>query len=54
MPRERRTGPHTCGVVLWHVLRGGTRLRYVAPLTDGAAADTWLGKLTRRVYREWM
>ena len=28
-------GPHTCGVVLWHVRRGGTRLRVVAPLTDG-------------------
>ena len=44
MPRERRTGPHTCGVVLWHVLRGGTRLRGVPPLTDGAATGTWRGK----------
>ena len=35
MPPERRTGPHTCGVVWWHVRRGGTRLRGVAPLTDG-------------------
>ena len=27
-------------VVLWHVRRGGMRLRCVAPLTDGAAAGT--------------
>ena len=27
-------------VVLWHVRRGGTHLRGVVPLTDGAAAGT--------------
>ena len=31
-------------VVLWHVRRGGTRLRCVASLTDGAAAGTWRGE----------
>jgi hypothetical protein len=31
-------------VVLWHVRRGGTHLRGVAPLTDGAAAGTWRGE----------
>ena len=31
-------------VVLWHVRRGGTRLRGVAPLTDGAAGGTWRGE----------
>ena len=35
MPPKRRTGPSYMGVVLWHVRRGGTRLRGVAPLTDG-------------------
>ena len=29
---------------MWHVRRGGTRLRCVAPLTDGAAAGTWRGE----------
>ena len=29
---------------MWHVRRGGTRLRGVAPLTDGAAAGTWRGE----------
>ena len=47
-------GRHTCGVVLWHVRRGGTRLRCVAPLMDGAAGGTWRGKLPRRVYTEWI
>ena len=37
-------GPHTCGVVLWHVRRGRTRLRCVAPLTDGAAAGNLRGE----------
>ena len=31
-------------VVLWHVRRGGTHLRCVAPLTDGATAGTWRGE----------
>ena len=31
-------------MVLWHVLRGGTRLRCVTPLTDGAAGGTWRGE----------
>ena len=31
-------------VVLWHVRRGGTHLRGVALLMDGAAAGTWRGK----------
>jgi hypothetical protein len=31
---------------LWHVRRGRTRLRCVAPLTDGAAAGTWRGETT--------
>ena len=29
---------------MWHVRRGDTRLRCVAPLTDGAAAGTCRGK----------
>ena len=29
---------------MWLVLRGGTRLRCVAPPTDGAAAGTWRGE----------
>ena len=29
---------------MWHVRRGRTRLRCVAPLTDGAAAGTWRGE----------
>ena len=33
-------------MVLWHVRRGRTRLRCVAPLTDGAAAGTWRGETT--------
>ena len=45
MPLEHRTGPsYMCEVVLWHVQRGGTHLRGVAPLTDGAAAGTWRGE----------
>ena len=44
MPPERRTAPHTCGVVLWHVQRGRTRLWCVAPLTDGATGGTWRGE----------
>ena len=31
-------------VVLWHVRRGGMRLRDVAPLTDGAVAGTRRGE----------
>ena len=31
-------------VVLWHVRRGGTRLRCVAPLMDGATFGTWRGE----------
>ncbi len=31
-------------VVLWHVRRGGMRLRCVASLTDGAAGGTWRGE----------
>ena len=46
MPPELAPAPHTCGVVLWHVRRGGTCLRCVAPLTDGAAAGTWRGETT--------
>ena len=30
--------------MLWHVLRGGTHLRCVAPLRNGAATDTWRGE----------
>ena len=30
--------------MLWHVRRGGTRLRCVAPLTNGTAAGTWSGE----------
>ena len=41
-------------VLLWHVRRGGTHLRGVAPLTDGAAAGTWRGKRTHQVYTEGM
>ena len=29
---------------MWHVRRGGMRLRCVASLTDGAAAGTWRGE----------
>ena len=32
--------------MLWHVQRGGTHLRCVASLTDGAAAGTWRGETT--------
>ena len=32
-----------------HVLRGGTRLPCVAPLTDGAAAVTWRGETAASV-----
>ena len=54
MPPERRTGPS--------YMRGGVvacpkrpqRLLCVAPLTDGAAAGTWGGKLPHRVYTEWI
>ena len=52
MPPEHRTGPsYMCEVVLWHVQRGGTHLRGVAPLTDGAAAGTWRGKTVVDVLR---
>ena len=38
--------------VLWWLQTPGTRVRGVPPLTDGAAAGTWRGKRTRRVYTE--
>ena len=52
MPPERRTGPS--------YMRGGVvacpKRRHASPrgspLTDGAAAGTWRGKRTRRVYTE--
>ena len=44
MHRSVVQGPHPCGVVLGLVRRGGTHLRCVAPLTDGAAAGTWRGE----------
>ena len=44
MPPEHRTGPSYMRMVLWHVRRGGTRLRGVATVTDGAAAGTWRGE----------
>ena len=44
MPPERRTGPSYMRVVWWHVRRGGTRLRGLAPLRDGAPAGTWRGE----------
>ena len=52
MPPERRTGPS--------YMRGGVvacpKRRHAspgcAPLKDGAAAGTWRGKRTRRVYTE--
>ena len=31
---------------MWHVRRGRTRHRCVAPLTDGAAAGIWRGETT--------
>ena len=52
MPPEHRTGPSYMpyGVVAcpkrWHACPG------CAPLTDGAAAGTWRGKRTRRVYTD--
>ena len=42
--RSVASAPHTCGVVLWHVRRGGARLRGVASLKDGAAGGTWKGE----------
>ena len=36
-------------VVLWHVRRGGTRLRCVASLTDGAAGGTSRGETAASV-----
>ena len=44
MPPEPRTGPSYMRGVWWHVQRGGTRLRGVPPLTDGAATGTWRGE----------
>ena len=41
MPPERRTGPSYMRGGVVDVRRGGTRLRGVPPLTDGAAAGTW-------------
>ena len=38
--------PLTSLEVLWRVQTLGTRLRCVAPLTDGAAAGTWRGETT--------
>ena len=38
--------------VLWQLRTPDTRPRAMAPLTDGAAAGTWRGKRTRRVYTE--
>ena len=40
--------------VFWRLQTPGTRLQGVAPLMDGAAAGTWRGKRTRRVYTEGM
>ena len=39
-----RRRPLTSLEVLWRVQTVGTRLRGVAPLTDGAAAGTWRGE----------
>ena len=47
-----RRRPLTSLEVLWRVQTPGTRLRGVPPITDGAAAGTWRGKRTRRVYTE--
>ena len=44
--------PLTSLEVLWRLQTPGTHLRGVAPLTDGAAAGTWRGKRTRRVYTD--
>src|SRR3954465_13654331 len=53
MPPERHTGPHTCGMVCWHVRRGVTRLRGVPPSSWTASPTApGGGKRTRRVYME--
>ena len=52
MPPILRARLLTSLSVLWRLQTPGTRLRGVAPLTDGAAAGTWRGKRTRRVYSE--
>ena len=54
MPSILRARLLTSLSVLWRLQTLGTRLRGVAPLTDGAAAGTWRGKRTRRVYTEGM
>ena len=54
MPSILRARLLTSLSVLWRLQTLGTRLRGVAPLTDGAATGTWRGKRTRRVYSEEM
>ena len=54
MPPMLHTRLLTSLKVLWRLQTPGTRLRGVAPLTDGSAAGTWRGKRTRLVYTEGM
>ena len=44
MPPILRMRPLTSLKVLWRLQKPDTRLRGVAPLTDGAAAGTWRGE----------
>ena len=44
MPPEHRTGPSYMRGSVVACPNGGTRLRCVAPLTDGAVAGTWRGE----------
>ena len=47
-----RRRPLTSLEVLWRLQTPGPRLRGVPPLNDDAAAGTWRGKRTRRVYTD--
>ena len=53
MPPKRRTGPsYMRGGVVACLKRRDPSPGRGPPLTDGAAAGTWRGKRTRRVYTE--
>ena len=54
MPPILRAWLLTSLSVLWRLQTPRTRLRGVAPLTDGETPGTWRGKRTRRVYSEGM
>ena len=54
MPPILRTRLLTSLKGFWRLQTPGTRLRGVAPLTDGAAAGTWRVKQTCLVYSEGM